>query len=158
MPNSTNPRSTSDSQPPITDPDTPKIHETAGESEDILPASSTTENAVAPDVEVPLQPPPPPPKPEIGVNPEGHRQGVTGRSLRMQMRYLRTLVWAARLFVRILFWQWVMRRIMGEEFVRRCNVSRWKQYAREVRAFAAAMGGVFIKAGQFISTRADICP
>lgn len=107
---------------------------------------------------VPMQPPPPPPKPEIEINPEVQQSAKSGRSLRMQIRYTRSLLWAAWLFARVLFWQWVVKPIFGEAFVRRRNVSRWKQYAREFRDFAAGMGGVFIKAGQFISTRADVFP
>jgi len=76
----------------------------------------------------------------------------------MQLRYTRSLFWASGLLVRILFWEWGLKRVMGEEFVRQRNIARWKQYARELRNFAADMGGVFIKAGQFISTRADIFP
>jgi predicted unusual protein kinase regulating ubiquinone biosynthesis (AarF/ABC1/UbiB family) len=105
-----------------------------------------------------LQPPPPPPRPKIEVDPSTYNHTTERRSLRMQIRYTRSILWAAKLFVRILFWQWFVKRIMGEEFVRRRNVQRWKQYAREFRDFAAHMGGVFIKAGQFISTRADIFP
>ncbi len=222
MPNSTNPRSISDSQPPQVDEDaprngngqttpdntnapsdegaqhpaddnprvrvlidvdeTPKTEQTptmqpapyvevptAPEPVRELPPPATPANGdertkvaqtqadlIAEGVEV--QPPPPPPKPEIEVNPEIHQRGGGRRSLRMQLRYTRSLLWAARLFLRILFWQWIVKRLFGEEFVRRRSIHRWKQYAREFRDFAANMGGVFIKAGQFISTRADIFP
>jgi len=37
-------------------------------------------------------------------------------------------------------------------------MGRWKRYARQYSKFAASMGGVFIKLGQFISTRVDIVP
>ncbi|MEL6268475.1 MAG: AarF/UbiB family protein [Chloroflexota bacterium] len=199
MPNSTNPRSTSGSNPPLpadepTDerqngvdesngnvrvlidaPDADDIAYTDAITDDeaivgepVLPALAEESEARAvndseppgqsADEEVQLQPPPPPPKPRISVDPYEHKQSIGRRSIRMQVRYLRSLAWAAQLFIRILFWQWVVKRIRGEEFVRRRNVQRWKQYAREFRDFAASMGGVFIKAGQFISTRADIFP
>ncbi|MEM6526713.1 MAG: AarF/UbiB family protein, partial [Chloroflexota bacterium] len=198
MPNSTNPRSTSGSNPQQVDEFVDERHNGAGtsngnvrvlidmsEADDAVHAEEEVENitddgtvvsettlpAVADvvdeqesttqaltDEEVELQPPPPPPRPRIEVDPEVHKQGLGRRSIRMQVRYLRSLAWAAQLFIRILFWQWIVKRFMGEEFVRQRSVHRWKQYAREFRDFAANMGGVFIKAGQFISTRADIFP
>lgn len=97
-----------------------------------------------PTAEVPPSPPP--------AQPKGRR------TLRLQLRFLRSLVFAARLFIRVLFWQWIVKRIAGEGFVRNRTTQRWKQYAREFRAFAADTGGVMIKLGQFISTRADIFP
>jgi predicted unusual protein kinase regulating ubiquinone biosynthesis (AarF/ABC1/UbiB family) len=105
--------------------------------------------------------PPPPtlkPRPQADVPPHLRYSSGSRRSLRMQIRYTRTLLWATRLLLRILFWEWIVKRIRGEAFVRQHNIARWKQYAREFRDFAARLGGVFIKAGQFISTRADIFP
>lgn len=106
-----------------------------------------------------VQPPPPPRKARPEADVKQVQARPTGRrSLRMQLRFIRALWWAARLFLRILLWEWIIKRIAGEQFVQRRNINRWKQYAREFRDFAADMGGVFIKAGQFISTRADIFP
>ncbi|MEO0564337.1 MAG: AarF/UbiB family protein, partial [Chloroflexota bacterium] len=110
-----------------------------------------------------VQKPPPPPskaRPKADAEaPPSPKDRVPGRrSIRMQLRYTRSLIWASGLLIRILFWEWIVKRVMGEEFVRARNVARWKQYARDLRVFAADMGGVFIKAGQFISTRADIFP
>jgi predicted unusual protein kinase regulating ubiquinone biosynthesis (AarF/ABC1/UbiB family) len=79
------------------------------------------------------------------------------RSLRMQWRYLRVLIFAAWLFARILFWQvYAKRYVRG--YVERTNPQRFVKYAREFRGFAIALGGVFIKLGQFISTRVDALP
>ena len=127
------------------------------------PVSEADVQAELAEEGVPMQAPPPPPSKEaITVDPvqviRQREGGNRRRSLRMQIRYTRTLLWAARLFVRILVWQWIIKRVAGEKFVQERNVRRWKQYAREFRDFAAQMGGVFIKAGQFISTRADIFP
>lgn len=80
------------------------------------------------------------------------------RSLRMQLRYVHTLVFALRLFARLLFWHYVMPRVIGDEAVERGSPARWVAYAREFRAFAIHMGGVMIKLGQFISTRVDALP
>ncbi len=81
-----------------------------------------------------------------------------GRSLRMQYRFLRTLLFAARLFTSILWWRMVMPRIIGRARVERGNMGRWIIYSRRFRHFAILMGGVMIKLGQFVSTRVDALP
>ncbi|HLV36599.1 MAG TPA: AarF/UbiB family protein [Spirillospora sp.] len=81
------------------------------------------------------------------------------RSLRMQYRYVRSLVWAYGLLARLLFWHYLLENLFGlHEWVERGNIRRWRAYAREFRGFAISMGGVMIKLGQFISTRVDILP
>ena len=79
------------------------------------------------------------------------------KTLRLQLRFLRTLAFAVWLFGRLVFWQVYVARFFPRA-VNRGNKARWRKYAREFRAFALAMGGVHIKAGQFASTRADILP
>lgn len=84
---------------------------------------------------------------------------VRRRTLAMQVRYVRSLVWAFGLLLRILFWHYLMENVLGlHTWVERGNLRRWKAYAREFRGFAIAMGGVMIKLGQFISTRVDVLP
>jgi predicted unusual protein kinase regulating ubiquinone biosynthesis (AarF/ABC1/UbiB family) len=79
------------------------------------------------------------------------------RSIRMQLRFLYTLVFALWLFGRLVFWQvYAARWFPG--WVNGNNTKRWRKYAREFSVFATRMGGVMIKAGQFASTRADIMP
>jgi predicted unusual protein kinase regulating ubiquinone biosynthesis (AarF/ABC1/UbiB family) len=80
------------------------------------------------------------------------------RSLRLQLRYFHTLWFATRLFARLLFWYWLMPRIIGEEAVNQGNTERWIKYAREFRGFAILMGGMMIKLGQFVSARVDVLP
>ncbi len=79
------------------------------------------------------------------------------RSLTMQARFIRVLAFAAWLFVRVLFWQVYARRYFPD-WVDRTNLRRWTKYARQYSRFAIALGGVHIKAGQFISTRVDALP
>lgn len=79
------------------------------------------------------------------------------RSLRMQWRFWRTLVFAGFLFARLVFWQVFIRKYFPD-WVDRTNMRRWRKYARQYRRFAIALGGVYIKLGQFISTRVDILP
>jgi predicted unusual protein kinase regulating ubiquinone biosynthesis (AarF/ABC1/UbiB family) len=79
------------------------------------------------------------------------------RSLAMQWRYVRVLVFAGWLFARVLFWQVYVRRYF-RGYIDRTNTARFAKYAREFRAFAIELGGVFIKLGQFVSTRVDALP
>ncbi|MEO8397400.1 MAG: AarF/UbiB family protein, partial [Chloroflexota bacterium] len=79
------------------------------------------------------------------------------RSLRMQFRYVRVVWNFGWLFVQLVFWQIIMQRYFKER-VQKGNLKRWQSYARSFRFFAIDMGGVMIKAGQFISTRSDVLP
>ncbi len=82
-----------------------------------------------------------------------------GRSLRMQYRFFKSLLWAAWLMLRLVFWYYVVEHLLGmDEYVERTNMNRWRAYAREFRTFAGSMGGLMIKLGQFISTRFDVLP
>ncbi len=76
----------------------------------------------------------------------------------MQYRFWRTLIFAYWLFGRLVFWHFVMRRIIGSERVERGNLRRWASYTRAFRNFAISMGGVMIKLGQFVSARVDVLP
>lgn len=80
-----------------------------------------------------------------------------GRSLAMQWRFLMVLIWAAQLFARVIFWQVYVRKVFPG-YVERTNGDRWVRYARQFRRFALARTGLFIKLGQFISTRVDALP
>ena len=79
------------------------------------------------------------------------------RSLRMQFRYVRVVGHFGWLFVQLVFWHIIMQRYFAER-VQRGNLKRWQGYARSFRNFAIDMGGVMIKAGQFVSTRSDVLP
>lgn len=98
----------------------------------------------------------PTPKPEPA--PDVYHVPARGRSLRMQARFLRSMFFAAKLFIRLLFWYYLMPRIIGQEAVDRGNNKRFIKYAREFRGYAIAMGGVMIKLGQFVSARVDVLP
>lgn len=75
----------------------------------------------------------------------------------MTLRFWRIVLFSTWLFARIVFWQVVLKRWMPER-VERTNLARWCKYAREFRGFAVTLGGMMIKLGQFISTRADVLP
>jgi len=79
------------------------------------------------------------------------------RSIRMQYRFLKSVIFALSLFSRLIFWDvYVMRWLPS--MARRTQMNRWKKYARGFSEYAISMGGVMIKLGQFASTRADILP
>jgi len=79
------------------------------------------------------------------------------RSLKLQWRFFRTLIFSAWVFFRLIFWQVYVRKYFPQ-WVDNTNINRWRLYARQYSNFAIKMGGVFIKLGQFISTRVDIFP
>jgi predicted unusual protein kinase regulating ubiquinone biosynthesis (AarF/ABC1/UbiB family) len=97
--------------------------------------------------------------PEIDTQlPRTLEQIPRGRSLKMQVRFLRTMWFSAWLFARVLFWYYIMPRVIGQEAVDRSSIQRLTRYAREFRNFAVALGGVMIKLGQFVSARVDVLP
>ncbi len=80
------------------------------------------------------------------------------RTIAMQVRFVRSLWFAARLFANILYWYYLMPKIIGQDRVDAGSDRRFVKYARDFRGFAIIMGGVMIKLGQFISTREDVLP
>ncbi len=80
------------------------------------------------------------------------------RSIRMQFRYVRTLWFAARLFASVIFWYYLMPKVIGQDRVDAGSTGRFIKYARSFRGFAIMAGGMMIKLGQFISTREDVLP
>ncbi len=89
---------------------------------------------------------------------QASRTGAPRRSLAMQVRFLHTLWFAARLFANVLFWYYLMPKVIGQDRVDAGSTGRFVKYARSFRGFAIIMGGVMIKLGQFISTREDVLP
>ncbi|MFN8372643.1 MAG: AarF/UbiB family protein [Anaerolineae bacterium] len=100
---------------------------------------------------LPVDSPTPAAKPHFVIPERPH-------SLRMQLRFMRTIVFAWWLFGRVLFWYIFVQRVFGNEFVMRGHNQRMRRYAHEYRNFAVTMGALHIKLGQFISTRIDVLP
>jgi len=94
---------------------------------------------------------------EVAETVEGRVGRLRPKTLGMQWRFLRTLLFAFLLFGRLIFWQVYVAKLFPS-WVNKNNAKRWQKYAREFRQFAIRLGGVHIKAGQFASTRADILP
>jgi predicted unusual protein kinase regulating ubiquinone biosynthesis (AarF/ABC1/UbiB family) len=74
------------------------------------------------------------------------------RFLRISWFFLRVIIQV--FFLDILLGRWAITRW----YVRRTAMARWVRIARGFRGVAAQMGGVLIKLGQFLSSRADILP
>ncbi|MBK9710367.1 MAG: AarF/ABC1/UbiB kinase family protein [Kouleothrix sp.] len=74
------------------------------------------------------------------------------RFIRISWFFLRVI--AHIFFFDILLGRWRVTRW----YVRRSGMTRWVQIARRFRGLALQMGGVLIKLGQFLSSRADILP
>ena len=72
-------------------------------------------------------------------------------------RYLRVLGFFARVFVRVL-WSDVVLRVRFLRFLRSDPLPRWIAIARRYRTLAVDLGGVLIKLGQYMSTRVDLLP
>jgi len=73
-------------------------------------------------------------------------------------RYLRVVRYFAGAFAHLIFWELVLRRIVGRRFVERSAEQRWGRLARRFRSLAVELGGVLIKLGQFLSIRVDVLP
>ncbi len=73
-------------------------------------------------------------------------------------RYRRIVGFFGRATATVLWWELVLRRARGRDFVRRGAPQRYRRIARRFREMAVELGGVMIKVGQFLSTRVDVLP
>ncbi|MFN2213212.1 MAG: ABC1 kinase family protein [Anaerolineales bacterium] len=73
-------------------------------------------------------------------------------------RYQRITFFFGRVFVSLIFWEIILRRVGFKERVRRTRSMRLQRIAQNYRQLAIQMGGVLIKVGQFLSARADMLP
>ncbi len=76
----------------------------------------------------------------------------------LRRRYRRILFFGIRVTLSFIWWEIILRRVLGRKRVRRGTTTRMQRHAREFRALAIEMGGVLIKMGQFLSARVDILP
>lgn len=74
-------------------------------------------------------------------------------------RFLRVFSFFLGVVVHIYFWDVFLHRFgLLRWYVRRSMMQRWVRIARRFRVMALEMGGMQIKLGQFLSSRADIVP
>lgn len=79
-------------------------------------------------------------------------------ALTLRRRFWRTSLFLAQTLVAIWAWEFVLPHRLRLGFLNRDPQERRRQWARDYRAFAISLGGVWIKLGQFFSSRADILP
>ena len=73
-------------------------------------------------------------------------------------RYLRALIFFGQVTLNILFWELLVRNVLGTRLAGRGRTDRLRRYAARFRGLAVRMGGVMIKLGQFVSARVDVIP
>jgi predicted unusual protein kinase regulating ubiquinone biosynthesis (AarF/ABC1/UbiB family) len=76
----------------------------------------------------------------------------------MQARYVRVTAFFAGIVLSVLWWDIFLRRIGLRRISRRTAPARYQKAAKRFRALATTMGGVWIKLGQFLSSRLDVLP
>ncbi len=80
-----------------------------------------------------------------------------GRGM-LRSRSRKTLWFGARMIVGLVWWELIVARLVGSERVQKGRLGRLARLARSFRRLAVHLGGVWIKLGQFISTRVDMLP
>ncbi len=75
-----------------------------------------------------------------------------------QRRYRRVLRFFGSVMLSVIWWEIVIRALLGGAIVARRRSERLRRYARDFRVLAVEMGGVLIKLGQFVSARIDVMP
>jgi predicted unusual protein kinase regulating ubiquinone biosynthesis (AarF/ABC1/UbiB family) len=73
-------------------------------------------------------------------------------------RYLRIVFFLSRLLLSLLLWEIVLGRFLSRGLAQRRAAERRRRWAADFRRLAVEMGGVLIKLGQFLSSRADVMP
>lgn len=76
----------------------------------------------------------------------------------LRMRYLRVTLFFARVTLSIFTWDILLRRLGLRTLARRTAVRRYQRHAHRFRMLATRLGGLWIKVGQFLSTRLDVLP
>ena len=95
---------------------------------------------------------------EAHVNSPAEPPGAESAARRqLRWRYWRMLLFFARAFASFFFYDVLCDR-PGLRFLRPEPIARWRGHARRYRLLAVTWGGVWIKLGQYLSTRVDILP
>jgi predicted unusual protein kinase regulating ubiquinone biosynthesis (AarF/ABC1/UbiB family) len=73
-------------------------------------------------------------------------------------RYLRIVFFLSRLLLSLFWWELILGRFLSRGLTQRSAAERRRRWAASFRELAVQMGGVLIKLGQFLSSRADVMP
>jgi predicted unusual protein kinase regulating ubiquinone biosynthesis (AarF/ABC1/UbiB family) len=68
------------------------------------------------------------------------------------------MLFAVRTAIGVLWWDVLLRRVGLRRLARRTRPARYARVARRYRALAISLGGLWIKVGQFLSSRVDVLP
>jgi predicted unusual protein kinase regulating ubiquinone biosynthesis (AarF/ABC1/UbiB family) len=92
------------------------------------------------------------------MNQEGAQPTSRASSGRFRWRYLRVLAFFAPVALGIIVWDVLLRAVGLGRVARRTAQARYRRVAQRYRRLATRLGGVWIKVGQFLSTRVDMLP
>lgn len=73
-------------------------------------------------------------------------------------RSFRVLLFFSRIFLGVIWWDLILRRIGFRKLAQRTAPDRYQGAAHRFRLLATQLGGVWIKVGQFLSARLDVLP
>jgi predicted unusual protein kinase regulating ubiquinone biosynthesis (AarF/ABC1/UbiB family) len=76
----------------------------------------------------------------------------------LRVRAMRALWFGAVMVAGFIWWEVILNRIIGPERVAAGRMARMVKLARNFRKLAISLGGVWIKLGQFLSSRVDLLP
>ncbi len=76
----------------------------------------------------------------------------------LQRRARRALWFGFKMIAGFVWWELILVRVVGRARVERTRMARFVKLARAFRMLAVDLGGVWIKLGQFLSSRVDIMP
>jgi predicted unusual protein kinase regulating ubiquinone biosynthesis (AarF/ABC1/UbiB family) len=79
-------------------------------------------------------------------------------SAQLRARTRRILWFGACTVATVIWWELILRNVLGRERANRGALERYRRIARAFRDLAVSMGGVLIKVGQFVSARVDVLP
>lgn len=79
-------------------------------------------------------------------------------SAQLRARTRRILAFGVRVVASFIWWELLLRPVLGRKRVSRGALERYQRIARAFRDLSVSMGGVLIKIGQFISARVDVLP
>ncbi|GAA5144608.1 AarF/ABC1/UbiB kinase family protein [Microbacterium pseudoresistens] len=77
---------------------------------------------------------------------------------RHRARYRRILLFAAREFASVWWFELILPRIGMRGIAERTRAARMRRFARRFHGLAVELGGLMIKVGQFMSSRLDVLP
>jgi predicted unusual protein kinase regulating ubiquinone biosynthesis (AarF/ABC1/UbiB family) len=80
------------------------------------------------------------------------------KSSQLRARYRKIITFSARVAANIILWDIILSRLGLRPIARRTRMVRLTKFSTQFRALAIEMGGVWIKVGQFLSSRQDVLP